>query len=182
MAKKDGRSFYPSNVVFEGGIPLIQLSEVEVDVTKPEVNSAETVIDADKIGKTLLKQDYVSVHWYKKGFVDEEQKKLHPEYADFRSTLDAWRYDWMTNGEPNGLAMQISNIPMTFGNYESDREGYQPGVLDCIIHDALGRRGKVESLPFGKYDELVRIVKQLAQAANIENTLTSYVNDNTPVE
>lgn len=150
-------------------------------MTKPEVASAETVIDAEKIGKTLLGQDYVSVNWYRNGFVDEEQKKLHPEYADFRSTLEAILYDWMTNGEPNGLAMQISNTPMTFGNYVGDQEGYQPGVLDCIFHEALNRRGKVETRPLGKYDELVKIVKQLAQAANIENTLTSYVNDNTPI-
>lgn len=58
--EKDGRSFYPSSVVFESGV---QLSEIEVDV-----NNAETVIDAEKIGKTLLGQDYVSVHWYKNGF------------------------------------------------------------------------------------------------------------------
>ena len=180
--KKDGRSFYTSSVVFEGGGPLVQLSEIEVDVTKPEVNNAETIIDAEKIGKTLLGQDYVSVNWYNKGFVDEEQKKLHPEYANFRSTLEALRYDWMTNGEPNGLAMQIANTPMTFGNYTGDQEGYNPGVLDCIIHEALNRRGKVETRPLGKYDELVKIVKQLAQAANIENTLTSYVNDNTPID
>ena len=122
------------------------------------------------------------MNWYNKGFVDETQKKLHPEYADFRSTLAAIRYDWMTNGEPNGLAMQIANTPMTFGNYTGDREGYNPKHQDCIIHEALNRRGKVETLPFGKYDELVRIVKQLAQAANIENTLTSYVNDNTPID
>lgn len=180
--KKDGRSFYPSSVIFESGVPLVQLSEIEVDVTKPEVNNAETVIDADKIGKTLLGQDYVSVNWYKNGFVDENQKRLHPEYANFISTLEAIRYDWMTNGEPNGLAMQIVSTPMTYGNYIGDQEGFNPGVLDCILHEALNRRGKVETLPFAKYDELVKIVKQLAQAANIENTLTSYVNDNTPID
>ena len=180
--KKDGRSFYASSVAFESGIPLVQLSEIEVDVTKPEVASAETVIDADKIGKTLLGGDYVSVHWYVNGFLNKEQKKLHPEYANFRSTIESWLYDWMTNGEPNGLATQIANTHMTFGNYESDQEGYKPGVLDCIIHEALNRNGKVETRPFGKYDELVKIVKQLAQAANIENTLTSYVNDNTPID
>lgn len=169
--KKDGRSFYPSSVVFERGIPLIQLSEIEVDETKPEVNNAETVIDAEKIGKTLLGQDYVSVHWYKNGFVDEKEKKAHPNYASFRSTLEAFRFDWMTNGEPDGLAAQIAAYPMTHGNYESDQPGQKPNVLDMIVHEAMNHTGPVKTRPLSNYDELVRVVKQLATAANIENTL-----------
>ena len=175
--KKDGRSFYPSSVVFEGGVPLVQLSEIEVDVTKPDVTAAETVIDTDKIGRTLLQQDYVSTSWYVNGFVNEEQKKLHPEYANFRTTLEAIRLDYMMNGEPDGLAMELANKTQALGNYESDQPGQNPIILDMILHEALGRMGKVETLPFGKYDELVKIVKQLAQAANIENTLTIYTNE-----
>lgn len=51
-----------------------------MDETKPEVN------DAEKIGKTLLGQDYVSVYWYKNGFVDEKEKKAYPmTYGNYES-------------------------------------------------------------------------------------------------
>lgn len=175
------KSFYPSDTAFINRVPVVELTEIKVDEIKENAKAdAKTVINLEEIRKGL--------------FATPEGKYLN--FENGYSGIGSHPGDWTTALEYNTLVGLLNSEPdstwtriLDNAQMRGAMQGYKKESLksenvsfyDYIIFKLTQKyQGDINfnsiednllSRVIKQHDELVRIVKQLATAANIEHTL-----------
>lgn len=179
--EKTSKSFYPSDTVFINRIPVVELTEIKVDEIKENAKAdAKTVINLEEIRKGL--------------FATPDGKYLN--FENGYSGLGSYPGDWTTALEYNTIVGLLNSEPdstwtriLDNAQMRGAMQGYKKESLkshnvsfyDYIVFKLTNKyQGDINfnsieddllSRVIKQHDELVRIVKQLAAAANIEHTL-----------
>ena len=184
--EKTSKSFYPSETVFINRIPVVELTEINVDeinVDEIKENSrddAKTVINLEEIRKGLFANSDGQYMNFENGYIGVGS---HP--GDWQTSLEYNTIVGLLNSEPDGTWTRL----LDNANMRGSMQGYKKESLkhdnvtlfDWIVFKLANKYfgdihfNEIEdhalSRLFKQHDELVRVVKQLAATANIEHTL-----------
>lgn len=181
--EKTSKSFYPSETVFINRIPVVELTEINVDEIKENSKAdSKTVIDLEEIRKGLFANSDGKYLDYANG-PDGVGSGTRSQYADMKTTITYYIISQLLDSEPSGLFQSILDVNTMLGNnadYKKESKKHDmvtfydylvykltskyQGHYTEIEDDLLSRVCKTQ-------DELVRIVKQLAGTANIMHKL-----------
>lgn len=181
--EKTSKSFYPSETVFINRIPVVELTEIDIDEIKENSKAnAETVINLEEIRKGLFANSDGKYLDYING-PDGVGDGTKSQYADMKTTITYYIISQLLDSEPSGLFQSILDVNNMIGNnadYKKESKKHDmvtfydylvykltskyQGHYTEIEDDLLSRVCKTQ-------DELVRIVKQLAATANITHKL-----------
>lgn len=189
---KNAKSFYPSDTVFIDRIPVVELSEIDVDEIADNAKAdAKTVINIEEMKKSMF-GDYTGkfedLHNYDPSDMNDFTID-NPSEGTFETAVEYLAWNGILNTENDGMWRRwLSDAKMTNSNlrYKNDpnknnlstyeriklwdyfvyllTNGYSVEGDENIEHHILGRIVR-------EHDEMKRIVKQLAATANIEHTL-----------
>lgn len=178
--EKTSKSFYPSDTVFINRIPVVELTEIKVDEIKENSRAdAKTVINLEEIRKGLFANSNGQYMNFQNGY---NGVGSHP--GDWQTALEYNTIVGLLNSEPDGTWVRILDT----ANMRGAAQGYKKeslksenvSLFDFIIFELAKKYFNYDynaiedhalSRLFKQNDELVRVVKQLATAANIEHNL-----------
>lgn len=179
--EKTSKSFYPSETVFINRIPVIELTEINVDEVKENSRAdAKTVINLEEIRKGLFANPEGQYLNFENGYSGVGS---HP--GDWTTALEYNTLVGLLNSEPDSTWTRIlDNAQMRGAMQGYKKESLKSANVsfyDYIVFKLTNKyQGDINfnsiednllSRVIKQHDELVRIVKQLAATANIEHTL-----------
>lgn len=177
--EKTSKSFYPSETIFIDRIPVVELTEINIDEIKANSKAnAETIINLEEIRKGLFASS------------DGHYLNFENGYDGVGSSPGNWwtaiEYNLITemlNSEPDGAWVRLLEPARMRGaaqeykkaSLKSDNVRFFDFIVYKLAEKYFGRYNEIEddalSRLFKQHDELVRVVKQLAATANIEHKL-----------
>jgi hypothetical protein len=193
----NSKSFYPSETVFINKIPNIEITEVEVDeIVGNNKLDAKTVINIEELKKNMFGSSegkFENLHNFDPSDMNDFTID-NPVEGTFETAVEYLAWNGILNAEADGMwSRWLYNAKMMnasirykgdkhkddYSNYERIKlrdylvynltNGYSVEGDNNIEHDILARIVR-------EHDEMKRIVKQLASASNIENTLDKVVS------
>lgn len=181
----NSKSFYPSDTLFINKIPNVELSEIDVDeISGNDKTSAKAVINKEEIEKTLLAGPdgkFQNIQNFVEGYYNNDER--------YAGTFDTGMEDlvwWgILNPEPDGMWQRwLGKATMTGSvcKYKDDPTHKNVKLSDMFTYWLTQNEhwSVMEENILGRvireHDEMKRIVKQLASASNIENTLDKVVS------
>ena len=185
--EKIAKSFYPSDTVFINRIPVVELTEIKVDEVKENSRAdAKTVINIEEIRKGLFANSDGQYMNFENGYGGVGS---HP--GDWQTSLEYNTIVGLLNSEPDGTWVRIldkANMMGAAQGYKKESLKHDNVTLfDWVVFKLANKYfgdinfNSIEdhalSRLFKQNDELVRVVKQLATAANIEHVLDNPFNE-----
>lgn len=177
--EKTSKSFYPSETVFINRIPVVELTEINVDEIKENSRAdAKNVINLEEIRKGLFASSDGHYLNFENGY---NGVGSHP--GNWWTAIEYNMITEMLNSEPDGAWVRLlESARMRGAAQEYKKESLKHDnvrFFDFIIYKLaekyFGMYNEIEddalSRLFKQNDELVRVVKQLAATANIEHKL-----------
>jgi hypothetical protein len=193
----NSKSFYPSETIFINKIPNIEITEVEVDeIVGNNKLDAKTVINIEELKKNMFGSSegkFENLHNFDPSDMNDFTID-NPVEGTFETAVEYLAWSGILNAENDGMwsrwlydaKMMNASIrykgdkhKADYSNYERIKlrdylvynltNGYSVEGDNNIEHDILARIVR-------EHDEMKRIVKQLASASNIENTLDKIVS------
>lgn len=177
--EKTSKSFYPSETVFVNRIPVVELTEINVDEIKENSKAnSETVINLEEIRKGLFASSDGHYMNFENGY---NGVGSHP--GSWWTAIEYNMITEMLNSESDGAWVRLLESARMRGSAQEYKKASlkQDNVrfFDFIIYKLaekyFGMYNEIEddalSRLFKQHDELVRVVKQLAATANIEHKL-----------
>lgn len=177
--EKTSKSFYPSETVFINRIPVVELTEINVDEIKENSKaSAETVINLEEIRKGLFASSDGQYLNFENGY---NGVGSHP--GNWWTAIEYNLITEMLNSEPDGAWVRLLEPARMRGaaqeykkaSLKSDNVRFFDFIIYKLAEKYFGIYNEIEddalSRLFKQNDELVRVVKQLAATANIEHKL-----------
>ena len=186
--EKTSKSFYPSDTVFINKIPVVELTEINVDeILENNKATAKAVINKEEIGKTLFagpNGNYTNIENVIEGHVDGTGS----HNGTLETSIENFALKGILSHDPDGMWTRwLSSAFMTGSScrYKSDNSpSPRPVSLSDVVSTWLinGETSRPEENPIGNMirehnllvkenKELKRVVKQLATSAGIENTI-----------
>lgn len=177
--EKTSKSFYPSETVFINRIPVIELTEINVDEIKENSKAnAETVINLEEIRKGLFASSDGHYLNFENGY---DGVGSHP--GNWWTAIEYNLITEMLNSEPDGAWVRLLEPARMRGaaqkykkaSLKQDNVRFFDFIIYKLAEKYFGMYNEIEddalSRLFKQHDELVRVVKQLAATANIEHKL-----------
>lgn len=177
--EKTSKSFYPSETVFINRIPVIELTEINVDEIKENSKAnAETVINLEEIRKGLFANSDGHYMNFENGY---NGVGSHP--GNWWTAIEYNLITEMLNSEADGAWVRLLESARMRGaaqeykkaSLKSDNVRFFDFIIYKLAEKYFGIYNEIEddalSRLFKQNDELVRVVKQLAATANIEHKL-----------
>ena len=188
----NSKSFYPSDTVFINRIPVVELSEIEVNEIKDNAKlDSKTVINIEEMKKNIFGNNngkFENLHNFDPSDMNDFTID-NPVEGTLETAIEYLAWNGILNTEPDGMwsrwlyDAKMTNASMRYkgdehksdySNYEriklrdylvySLTNGYSVEGDNNLEHDLLARIVR-------EHDEMKRIVKQLASSANIEHAL-----------
>ena len=188
----NSKSFYPSDTVFINRIPVIELSEIEVNEIKDNAKlDSKTIINIEEMKKNIFGNNngkFENLHNFDPSDMNDFTID-NPVEGTLETAIEYLAWNGILNAEQDGMwsrwlyDAKMTNASMRYkgdahksdySNYEriklrdylvySLTNGYSVEGDNNLEHDLLARIVR-------EHDEMKRIVKQLASSANIEHTL-----------
>ena len=177
--EKTSKSFYPSETVFINRIPVIELTEINVDEIKENSKAnAETVINLEEIRKGLFASSDGHYMNFENGY-----NGVGSRPGNWWTAIEYNLITEMLNSEPDGAWVRLLESARMRGaaqeykkaSLKSDNVRFFDFIIYKLAEKYFGMYNEIEddalSRLFKQHDELVRVVKQLAATANIEHKL-----------
>lgn len=177
--EKTSKSFYPSETVFINRIPVIELTEINVDEIKENSKAnTETVINLEEIRKGLFASSDGHYMNFENGY-----NGVGSRPGNWWTAIEYNLITEMLNSEPDGAWVRLLESARMRGSAQeykkaslkSDNVRFFDFIIYKLAEKYFGMYNEIEddalSRLFKQHDELVRVVKQLAATANIEHKL-----------